>query len=116
MTGKHGDALGADLGALWYAGKHDLPDMAADYHEAWTKTPYAVSGITGRGGGLGSDPGAQLDLMCDRVNKFLSDTETVCTDVGTALVWIADNYAATDQTCVTNFEKTKKYYVKKFGG
>lgn len=116
MAGKHGDALGVDLGTLWYAGQHDLPNMAADYADAWAHAPYAVSASTRRGGGLGTDPGGQLDLMCDRVNKFLKDSENVCTDVGAALVWIADNYAATDDTCKRNYEKTKDHLEETIGG
>jgi hypothetical protein len=109
MTGKRGDALGADLGALWYAGKHDLPDMAADYQTAWVNTPSGVSGSTSRGGGLGYDPGAQIDEMCDRVNKLLLDTKAVLVDVGEALVWVADQYAATDSSCKASYQSMQNY-------
>ena len=109
MTGKSGDALGADLGSLWYAGKHDLPTMANDYRYAWDETPYSISGLTGRGGGLGVDPGGQLDAMCDRVNKFLLDSESVLDHVGQALVWVANHYAATDASCAAAYNKTKDY-------
>lgn len=109
MTGKRGDALGADLGALWYAGKHDLPDMAEDYSTAWVNTPSGTRGSTTRGGGLGFDPGSQLDEMCERVNKFLLDTKAVLTDVGEALVWVADEYAATDDTCKASYKSMQNY-------
>ncbi len=108
MTGKTGEILGADLGKLWHAGKHDLPLVADDYRSAWFKTPSSVSSLCSRGGGLGSNPGAHLDSVIDRVNKFLKDTETALNEVGEALVWVADEYAATDASCQSAFNAKKK--------
>ena len=109
MSGKRGDALGADLGALWYAGKHDLPDMAADYLIAWSNTVSVVSSRTRRGGGIGFDPGSELDAMCERVNKFLLDTRSALLGVGEALVWVADEYAATDENCRATYRSMQAY-------
>ncbi|WP_460853095.1 hypothetical protein [Nocardioides montaniterrae] len=108
MTGKHGAVLGADLGALWHAGKHDLHLVAVDYGTAWSDIPVSISGFCRRGNGIGSDPGASLDNMLDRVNKMLLDTQTAVTAVGAALVWVADEYAATDASCRDAFNAKKK--------
>lgn len=105
--GKTGDALGADLGQLWFAGHHDLPLVADDYGTAKTKTPDSVESACTRGSGLGSNPGSHLDAMLSRVNKFLKDTETALDEVGQALVWVADTYAATDASCQAEFERKK---------
>jgi hypothetical protein len=108
VGGKTGDALGADLGRIWHAGKHDLPAVADDYGTAWGHVPYSVSSTCRRGNGLGSNPGASLDSMFDRVNKFLKDTETALDEVGEALVWVADEYAKTDASCQAAFNAKKQ--------
>lgn len=107
MTGKKGDSLGADLGVLWYAGKHDLPAAADDYWDAYTNVPALTSPTCARGGGLGVDPGAAIDEFASRVSKALLDTRTALAAVGDALVWVADTYAATDTSCQSAFNRKK---------
>lgn len=107
--GKTGNELGADLAAIWHAGARDLPLAADDYQAAWVHTPSSLSGLMGRGGGLGHNPGVAFDSFCDQVNKMLIDTRRVLLDLGTALVWIADEYVATDQSARQAFEDRKTY-------
>ncbi|GAB3775483.1 hypothetical protein FB382_004147 [Nocardioides ginsengisegetis] len=107
MAGKHGQELGADLGALWYAGNHDLPQVADDYWVAWAATPSSTSGSCRRGGGLGVDPGASIDAFEDRINKMLLDTNIALTEVGKALCWVADEYRRTDESCEAEFNRRR---------
>lgn len=116
MTGKSGDELGVELGRLWNAGRHDLPKVAEDYWEACTNVPSLVSAQCERGGGLGADPGASIDAFGQRVYKMLLDTRTSVSLVGDALVWIADEYAATDQSCQASFAQTKTEVDQAEGG
>lgn len=116
MTGKTGDELGVELGRLWYAGKHDLPEVAGDYEDAGKNIPSSVSEPCNRGGGLGSSPGSSLDSFTELVRKMLNDTGSSVTHAGAALVWIADNYAATDQTCKSSFDSTKSELQQAGGG
>jgi hypothetical protein len=106
---KQGDELGADLGELWYAGNHDLPLVASDYTAAQIGVPLSTAPMTSRGGGLGVDPGGLIDSYASYVHKMLADTHDAVSDVATALVWIADEYAATDASCKQAFDAKKAY-------
>lgn len=108
MTGKRGYVLGSHLGTLWRSGRDDLPRVADDYRAARRLTPSSVSSLCARGGGLGHDPSAELDAMIDRVNGFLRDTEQALNEVAEALIWVADEYAATDASCQEQFLAKKK--------
>lgn len=107
MPGKSGAELGADLGALWHAGKHTLPQVADDYWDAATNIPTLTAPITARGGGLGQDPGGAIDGYAGRVYRMLLDTRLALSEVAEALVWVADEYAATDASCRAEFERKK---------
>lgn len=107
MTGKTGYELGVELGRLWNAGKHDLPKVADDYWSACTSVPTYNAPACSRGGGLGSDPGSSIDDYAGRVYKMLLETRTSVSAVADALVWIADEYAKTDESCRQAFNATK---------
>lgn len=105
MTGKAGVPLGADLGELRFAGKRTLPAAAEDYWSAYTSVPGMCSQLCTRGGGLGADPGGEIDAYLSRVNKMLLDTRTSLALVGEALVWVADEYASADSSCQQEFQR-----------
>lgn len=103
-----GRALGANLFALYRAGRNELPELAAVYAElvrmiqpvGWT-----VKAEFNRPG-LGMDPVHQrlLDLR-EEVHDILRENCRRMLEVGQALVITADAYAATDQAAAQEFGK-----------
>jgi hypothetical protein len=106
--GLHGQALGAELGEIYRAGKRTLPAVAADYATAWLHTPDGVAPLTKRGGGLGADPGPKLDQLAERLSLAVSATRDALQDVADRLVWTATDYEGTDQAAQDEFDRRRK--------
>jgi len=70
--------------------------------------PGASSQLCARGGGLGVDPGGEIDAYLSRVNRMLLETRTSLALVGEALVWVANEYANTDASCQQEFNRKRE--------
>lgn len=108
---KHGTALGADLYELWDAGTNMLPGVADDFETAWENVPFGVSDLCTRSGGLGLGTyggGSGIDYALDQLNDCISTTQKNLRATGHALVWIANEYAKTDDTAKAEFNRKKR--------
>ena len=104
----HGEPLGAKLSQILYCGQDLLPALADDFRSAVAATPEAVSQITARTGGVGSDPGQRFDELLDVVTGILNVSESSVRDVGQALVWCADAYAKADDVARAEMQRRMK--------
>jgi hypothetical protein len=103
-----GKRLGAHLYYLYRAGRNELPRVAQVYAEL-TARVHQISGsmktqfnLPGRG----PYPAHQRLLeLRDEVHDVLRQTSLRMSEVGTALVAVADRYAATDQAAVDEFTR-----------
>ncbi|MFV2018197.1 hypothetical protein [Micromonospora sp. LOL_023] len=112
-----GKRLGAHLYYLYRAGRNELPEVAAVYAQLTTQI-HAVAGELATQfdrPGLGMEP-AHLRLLelRDETHDVLRQTCLRMQEVGTALVEIADSYAATDEEAATEFSRLLDTYADDF--
>ena len=103
--------LGADLFDLWNAGKHMLPAAAESVQGAWNTTPASIKSYCTRSGPIGlvpDGPGQAIDNVLEYLNRALSDSAQNLRLTGDALVWLANQYAATDADAKAEFDRKKR--------
>jgi hypothetical protein len=103
-----GRRLGAHLYYLYRAGRNELPDIAAIYAGATGH----VHGITGMLKAQFDRPGRGMELahwrlldLREEAHEVLRATCLRMQEVGTVLVRIADDFAATDQEAADEFSR-----------
>lgn len=118
-----GDGFGADLYALWRAGRKLLPAIATKYaemcgetHRTQTPSQYLFTPPhphdSSRSGGM-EPVHALLEEMRDELQIALRESAINMRDTGTALVRIANLYAATDEEAAEAFaDLVDKFIVK----
>lgn len=101
-----GHQFGADLYYLYRAGRLDMPRLAKRYSGFTSRVDERSEEVRGQkslvGWSGGSAVNAILDMAVDLQLAFYRTTNNL-TDCGTALVQIADRYAATDQAAAEEF-------------
>ncbi|MEJ7833494.1 MAG: hypothetical protein WKF79_11300 [Nocardioides sp.] len=109
--GKDGVALGADLYELWSAGQTLLPTAAQQVDAANFDTPFSVGAMCSRAGPIGmgaNGPAGGLDSVLDLLNQALTETSQNLKAVGEALIWVANEYARTDEAAAAEFHRKQR--------
>ena len=105
--------LGVDLYELWHAGKHLIPDVAEQFHQAGEALDGASSswawyrsGDLGSGGSYGAH--SEFLALKSSLDGYLAQTYNNLHYTGIALVEAANDYEGTDAEAREEFEKRKK--------
>lgn len=106
-----GTDFGADLFALYRAGQVAFPELAIRYSNATSiaheQQPILVS-EQGRVGGAGASAVARMLGIHHDLQHALQQTSINLRDTGTALVQIADSFAATDAAAQEEFDRLQR--------
>jgi hypothetical protein len=101
-----GRELGADLYALYRAGRAEIPDIAALYSEMTSSVHDVTQRLSFLGSSVGNpDAFAVIGELRDQLHVALRRTTVAMRDTATALVRIADDYARTDQAARDEFAR-----------
>lgn len=103
-----GEGLGVEVGRVWRAGKHDLPDVGRELNSARAGVDRSLSDLLARTGCAGTAVGPKFEELRGQIRRALQDSEEAIRDCGTALVWAAEDYQLTDQAARDAYEREKK--------
>lgn len=103
-----GADFGADLYQLMRAGWVDFPELSRRYWHLTAATDRANSEVRsnhGQLGGAGNRLLSRTSDLGDDLQRALGETTTSLRDTGSALVRIAQDYAATDEAAQDEFSR-----------
>lgn len=112
-----GRLLGANLFALYRAGRNELPEVAAVYAELTRKIHSIRDPLAREAERPGLGPSAahvRLLQLRDEAHEVLRLTCLRMLEVGEALVRIADAYAATDEEAAEEFRRLLEIHRDEF--
>ncbi|TYL54910.1 hypothetical protein FXB39_04705 [Nocardioides sp. BGMRC 2183] len=102
-----GEGFGVEVGRVWRAGAVHLPRVSDTLHEASVPMLASHAPITSRSGGLGKDPGGQLDELQRLIRKGVDDSKDTIDVCGQALIWAAEDYELTDEAARAAYQREK---------
>lgn len=101
-----GDGFGADVYALYKAGRVKMPELAQRYSTS-VSSVHQIQADVSRQSSAAGNPSALTKLLGlrDDLHFAMRKTTIALRDTGTALVKIADDYVTSDQEALTKFNE-----------